>query len=105
MWDMATDLCVCLNTVAEEILFPFHIIGRKRPEGIQQETIQQLRENVLCRLCLCPIYPFHLSYVFLFLRLSEVDHFQKVLEHEAFKEDPLSAITQHVTNAVAKHVL
>ena len=38
-------------------------------------------------------------------RLSEVDHFQKVLEHAAFKEDPLSAISEHISNSVAKNFI
>lgn len=36
------------------------------------------------------------------LRLSEVDHFQSVLAHPAFQEDPLGAITQHIRNATAR---
>lgn len=40
-----------------------------------------------------------LTYAF---RLSEVDHFQSVLAHPAFKEDPLGAITQHIRNATAR---
>ena len=38
----------------------------------------------------------------LLLRLSEVDHFQSVLAHPAFQEDPLGAITQHIRNATAR---
>ena len=37
--------------------------------------------------------------------LREVDHFQKVLSHAAFKEDPLSAVCQHIANSVAMNVI
>ena len=42
-----------------------------------------------------------ITWIVLCYSLSEVDHFQKVLEHPAFKADPLGAIAQHIQNAVA----
>ena len=37
-----------------------------------------------------------------FCRLSEIDHFQKVLQHPAYKEDALGAISQHISNSVQR---
>lgn len=39
--------------------------------------------------------------IIFFFRLSEVDHFQQVLSHPAFKANPLDTITQHIKNATA----
>ena len=37
--------------------------------------------------------------------LTEVDHFKRVLHHEAFKNNPLSAINEHVTYSVTMSIL
>lgn len=107
----------CICTTWPLILFCTlqHYIGDNYSHFISQAEKDQRQSNkelfnhsgeMFCVGCMCPFMSFNICHIsFLFLRLSEVDHFQKVLEHEAFKEDPLSAIAQHVTNAVAKHVL
>lgn len=46
-----------------------------------------------------------MPFLYLECRLREVDHFQNVLEHSAFIEDPMSAINEHINNSVVKCVL
>ena len=39
--------------------------------------------------------------VFVF-RASEIAHFQQVLQHPAYKANPLAAISEHIKNAVQR---
>lgn len=36
------------------------------------------------------------------LQASEIAHFQQVLQHPAYKANPLAAISEHIKNAVQR---
>ena len=49
------------------------------------------------------LYSF-IQYCLLSCSVREVDHFQDVLKHPAYKEDPLGAITQHIQNSLSREL-
>ena len=77
----------------------------------QQSSVSNPSMYVLCRNMIKGSSAVNLAHIHnsvysvLHCRLSEVDHFQRVLKHTAFQEDPLSAITEHINNSLAKHIL
>lgn len=43
-----------------------------------------------------------MAILILFHSVREVDHFRDVLEHPAFKEDPLGTLTKHIQNSISR---
>ena len=68
-----------------------HLLRKKEKIRKRQEAKE------LCKLLLLLLL---LLIIIIVVRLSEVDHYQDVLKHPAFKQDPLQAISEHVSNSV-----